>query len=130
MTDSTPTPATPEPVTPPVTTPAAPAAPAYAAAPAVAGPKQTMSIVGFALGIASVLFAWTFIIGVGGGIAALIVSGRAKKAEPGAPSWMRTVALITGIVGIILGVILGLITVAGFIASFLIPAAVIGNYGN
>lgn len=126
MTDAAPPPPPSEPATPPV----APAAPAYAAAPVVAGPKQTMSIVGFVLGIASVIFAWTFIIGVGGGIAALIVSGRAKKAEPGAPAWMRTVALITGIIGIILGVVLGLITVIGVIASILVPAAVLNNYGN
>jgi small-conductance mechanosensitive channel len=119
MTDATPTPSTPEqPVAAPV------------AAPAAAAPKQTLSLVGFIIGIASVVFAWTFILGVGGGIAAVILSRRGKKSEPGAPTWMTTVGLITGIAGIVLGVILGLITVVGFIASFLIPAAVIGSYGN
>ncbi|MEP6844334.1 MAG: hypothetical protein ABJA11_12480, partial [Pseudolysinimonas sp.] len=62
MTDATPTPPTPEPVV-------TPAAPAYAAAPVAAGPKQTLSLVGFILGIGSVVFAWTFFIGVGAGIA-------------------------------------------------------------
>ena len=122
MTDATPTPPTPEPAATP------PAAPAYAAAPVAAGPKQTLSIVGFILGIGSVIFSWTGIIGIGAGIAAIIVSNKAKKQETGAPTWMHTVGVITGIVGIVLGLILGIITVVGFIASFLIPAAVIGNY--
>ena len=87
MTDATPTPA-----------PAAPAA----------GPKQTVSLVGFILGIGSVVFAWTFFIGVGAGIAAIIVSRKGRKEEPGAPKWMSQVGIITGIVGIILGVIFGL----------------------
>ncbi|HEY4225123.1 MAG TPA: DUF4190 domain-containing protein [Pseudolysinimonas sp.] len=123
MTDSTPTPPTPEPA-------ATPAAPAYAAAPVAAGPTQTLSIVGFILGIASVVFSWTGIIGIGAGIAAIIVSNRAKKQEPGAPSWMHTVGLITGIVGIVLGLILGIITIVGFIASFLVPAAVLNGVNS
>ena len=130
MTDSTPTPATPEPVTPPVTTPVAPAAPAYAAAPAVAGPKQTLSLIGFIIGIASVLLSGTGILGLGGGIAAIILSRKGKKTEPGAPSWMPTVGIITGIVGIVLGIIFGIIYIAGIVLSLLVPAAVIGNYGN
>ncbi len=120
MTDSTPTP---EPA-------ATPVAPAYAAAPAAAGPAQTLSIVGFILGIASVVFSWTGIIGIGAGIAAIIVSNKAKKQEPASPAWMKTVGLITGIVGIVLGLILGIITIVGFIASILIPAAVVGGVGN
>ena len=111
MTDATPTP-------PPAATPAA------------AGPKQTLSLVGFILGIGSVVFSWTGIIGIGAGIAAIIVSRKGAKEEPGAPKWMSQVGLITGIVGIILGLILGIITIVGFIASFLVPAAVLGGVGN
>lgn len=122
MTDETPTPPPAEPV--------APAAPAYAAAPAAAGPTQTMSIVAFILGIGAFVFAWTAILGIGAGIAALIVRRRAKKAEPAAPSWMGLIALIGGIVGIVIGVIVGLVYVLGFIASILLPAAVLNGYGN
>jgi hypothetical protein len=119
MTDANPTPPTPDPA-------ATPAAPAYAAAPAAAGPKQTLSIVGFILGIGSVVFAWTFFIGVGAGIAAIIVSRKARKEEPGAPTWMPTVGIITGIVGIILGVIFGIIT----LVSVLLPLIFLSSYGS
>lgn len=122
MTDSTPTPPTPEPA-------ATPAAPAYAATTAAAGPKQTLSIVGFILGIASVIFSWTGIIGIGAGIAAIIVSNKAKKQEPGAPSWMHTVGLIAGIVGLILGVILGIIQLITIIAYFA-SLATLGNISS
>jgi len=119
MTDANPTPSTPDPA-------AAPAAPAYAAAPAVAGPKQTLSIVGFILGIGSVVFAWTFFVGIGAGIAAIIVSRKARKDEPAAPKWMPQVGIITGIVGIILGVLFGII----WLASFIIPLLILGSYGS
>jgi hypothetical protein len=119
MTDATPTPPTPDPA-------ATPAAPAYAAAPVAAGPKQTLSIVGFILGIGSVVFAWTFFIGVGAGIAAIIVSRKGRKEEPGAPKWMTQVGIITGIVGIILGIIFGIIT----LVSVLLPLIFLGSYGG
>jgi Na+-driven multidrug efflux pump len=119
MTDATPTPPTPEPA-------ATPAAPAYAAAPAVAGPKQTLSLVGFILGIGSVVFAWTFFIGVGAGIAAIIVSRKGRKEEPGAPKWMTQVGIITGIVGIILGIVFGIIS----LVSILLPLIFLGSYGS
>lgn len=124
MTDVTPPPPPAEqPATPPVAEPVAPpAAPAYAT-PAVAGPTQTMSIVGFVLGLVSVVFSWTGIIGIGAGIAAIIVSRRAKKSEPAAPSWMHTIGLIAGIVGIVLGVIIGIIQIALFVFSLAVGSA-------
>jgi hypothetical protein len=87
------------PPTPPAATPP-PAGP-----PAAAGPKQTTSIIGFVLGLVSVVFGWVALIGVGAGIAGLIVTRKAKKDEPGAPSWMHTIGLIASIVGIVIGVI-------------------------
>jgi Na+-driven multidrug efflux pump len=108
MTDATPTPATPP------------------ATPAAAGPKQTLSLVGFILGIGSVVFAWTFFIGVGAGIAAIIVSRKGRKDEPGAPKWMSQVGIITGIVGIILGIIFGIIS----LVSILLPLIFLGRYGS
>ncbi len=117
MTDATPTP------------PAAPAAPTYAATPTVVGPKQTMSIVGFVLGLVSFVFSWTGIIGIGAGIAAIIVSNKAKKSEPAAPSWMKTIGLIGGIVGLVLGVILGIIQLVSLVLYFG-ALATVGSYGN
>jgi hypothetical protein len=107
MTDTPPTPATPG--TPPAATP-------YSTAPA--GPKQTQSIVGFILGIASIVFSWTGIIGLGAGIAAIIISNKAKKTEPGAPSWMHTLGLVLGIVGVAFSVIGGIISLVSLIAYF------------
>lgn len=116
MTDANPTPPTPEPVTPP-------AAPAYAAAPV--GPKQTTSLIGFILGLVAFVFSWTGIIGIAAGIAAIIVSRRGKATEPGAPSWMPTIALVGGIIGIVIGAIVGIIYIFSFVAL-----ATLGSYGN
>lgn len=95
------------------------------ATPVAAGPKQTQSVVSFVLGIAAVVFSWTGIIGIGAGIAAIILSSRAKKSEPAAPSWMKTLGLVLGIVGIVLGLILGIISLLSFIAL-----ATLGSYGS
>ena len=107
------------PPTPPAATPP-PAGP-----PAAAGPKQTLSIIGFVLGLVSVVFGWVALIGVGAGIAGLIVSRKAKKDEPGAPSWMHTIGLIASIVGLVIGVISFFV----FLASFLIPLIAVGTSG-
>lgn len=110
MTDATPTPSTP--------------------APAAAGPKQTLSIVGFILGIASVVFCATGIVAIGAGIAAIIVSQKGKKTEPGAPSWMHTVGVITGIAGIVLGVVVGLLVIGLPILFSLISLGTLGTIGS
>jgi uncharacterized YccA/Bax inhibitor family protein len=108
------------PPTPPAATPP-PAGP-----PAAAGPKQTLSIIGFVLGLVSVVFGFPVaLIGVGGGIAGLIVSRKAKKDEPGAPAWMHTIGLIASIVGIVLGVISFLV----FLLFTLVPLIGLGTSG-
>ena len=99
------------PPTPPAATPP-PAGP-----PAAAGPKQTLSIIGFVLGLVAVVFGfWVALIGVGAGIAGLIVSRKAKKDEPGAPSWMHTIGLIASIVGLVLGVVSFIIYIVAFVS--------------
>ena len=103
MTDATPTPAP--------------------ATPAAAGPKQTLSLTGFILGIASVVFCATGLIAIAAGIAAIIVSNKGKKQEPGAPSWMHTVGLITGIAGIVLGVFVGIAILFSILAPLLIASS-------
>lgn len=107
------------PPTPPAATPP-PAGP-----PAAAGPKQTTSIIGFVLGLVSVVFGWVALIGVGAGIAGLIVSRKAKKDEPGAPSWMHTIGLIASIVGIVIGVI----SFIFFLIATIIPLIAVGTSG-
>jgi hypothetical protein len=113
MTDATPTP---DPA-------ATPAAPAYAAAPAAAGPKQTLSLVGFILGIASIVFSAAPLLPLGAGIAAIILGVKARKSEPGAPKWMATTAIITGIVGIILSIIIGFLI-------YILPIILVATYGS
>lgn len=122
MTDVTPPPPAEGPATPP---PVAPAAPAYAP-PVTAGPKQTTSLIGFILGLVAFVFSWAGIIGIGAGIAAIIVSRRGKKSEPGAPSWMPLIGTIGGIIGIVLGVIFGLV----FVLATLLPVLIGANYTN
>ncbi|MEO6532524.1 MAG: hypothetical protein ABIO06_03005 [Pseudolysinimonas sp.] len=98
-------------------------------APAAAGPKQTQSLVGFILGIASVVFCATGLIAIAAGIAAIIISNKAKKSEPGAPSWMHLVGVITGVAGIVLGLIVGISIAFSIIAPLLIASTYgVGNY--
>ena len=100
--------------------------PPPAAAPAAAGPKQTTSLVGFILGIASVVFCATGLIAIAAGIAAIILSNKGKKTEPGAPSWMHLVGLITGIAGIVLGLLVGI----SILASVILPLLLVATYGT
>jgi hypothetical protein len=53
------------------------------------------------------------------------VSNKAKKSEPGAPTWMHTAGLITGVVGIILSIILGIVV----LLSFFLPFFIASQYG-
>ncbi len=84
--------------------------PAPAPAPGVAGPAQTLSLVAFIIGLVS-LFLAIFVFGFGllPGIAAIIIAVIARKREPAAPSWMRIVAIISGILAIVIGFIVFLV---------------------
>ena len=125
MTDTPPVPPTPETPAPPPAASAPPAAPAAPGAPVVAGPKQTLSIIGFILGIGSIVFAlWGALIGLAAGIAGIIVARKAKKDEPGAPAWMHTLGVVLSIVGIALSVV-GFII---FIAVTIIPLIAAATY--
>ncbi len=104
----------------PTPPPAAPATP-----PAPAGPKQTLSLVSFIVGIGSIVFCGLGIIGLAAGIVAIILSNKAKKSEPDAPDWMKTLGLVFGIIGAILSVIVGLIV----LVSAILPFILIGTSG-
>jgi hypothetical protein len=109
-----------------MTDPVAPIPPAAPVAPVAVGPKQTVSLVGFILGIVAFVFGWTPIFGLLVGIAAIIVSVIARKREPAAPSWMRIVGLIGGIVGAVVSIIVTIVWVVGLIYE----ASVIGSVGT
>lgn len=108
-------------MTDPATPPAAPTP-----APAAAGPKQTLSLVGFILGIVAVIFLWAPIFGLLVGVAAIIVSSMGRKREPAAPKWMWMVGLIAGIVGAALSLIFTLFWIFAIIAE----ASVLGTVGS
>lgn len=94
MTDTPPVPPTSgQPATPP------PAASPYTAG--APGPKQTLSLTGFILGLAGFVFSWIPVLGFLVAVAAIIVSLMAKGKEPAAPKWMWIVGLIGGIVGVV-----------------------------
>ncbi len=111
MSDATPPPPAPEPPATP------PAAPAYA--PAAAGPKQTVSLVSFIVGLAALVFSWVPILGLLAGIAAIIIGVIARKREPAAPKWMWIVGVIAGAVA----ALIGLITLIGWIISLVYLAS-------
>jgi hypothetical protein len=101
-----------------MTDPVAPVPPAAPApAPAAAGPKQTLSLVGFIIGCVAFLFGWTVIFGLLAGIAAIIVSNMGRKREPGAPKWMWMVGLIAGIVGAVVSIIVTILWVVVIVAD-------------
>ncbi|HEX4058757.1 MAG TPA: hypothetical protein VHX87_10640 [Galbitalea sp.] len=108
-------------MTDPATPPAAPAP-----APAAAGPKQTLSLVGFILGIVAVIFLWAPIFGLLVGIAAIIVSQMGHKREPAAPRWMSLIGLIAGIVGAAFSLLFTLFWIFALIAE----ASVLGTVGS
>lgn len=91
---------------PPPPPPAAPPASPYVAP--AAGPKQTLSLVSFILGIAAFVFAWIPFVGIIGflaGLAAVILGFMAKSKEPAAPKWMWIVGLVGGFVAIAISII-------------------------
>jgi hypothetical protein len=110
-----------------MTDPVAPVPPAAPApAPVVAGPKQTVSIVGFVLGLVAFVFGWTVIFGLLAGIAAVIVSLLARRREPAAPKWMWIVGLIGGIVGALVSIIVTIFWVVVLVSD----ATVLGSVGS
>ncbi|GAA2078990.1 hypothetical protein GCM10009840_12650 [Pseudolysinimonas kribbensis] len=109
MSDATPPPPTPE----QPATPAAPAAPAYAPGTPV---KQGLSLTGFILGIAAVVFSWVFIFGLLVAIAGLIISLIARGREPQAPNWMKLIGLILSIVGLVIAALVLIFTIIGLVA--------------
>jgi hypothetical protein len=108
-------------MTDPVVPPAAPAP-----APVAAGPKQTLSIVGFVIGLVAFISGWAPIWGLLVGVAAIIVSVLAHKREPAAPKWMWIIGLVGGILGAVTSVIFTLIWIFGLIYE----ASVLGSVGS
>jgi hypothetical protein len=130
MSDATPTPPPAEQPATPTTPPAAPAAPAYTAAPAYAPGtpvKQALSLTGFILGIASVVFGWIPVLGILVGVAGLIISIIARGREPQAPNWMKTLGLVFSIIGIVLAL---LWTFLELILPFIILAGTAATYSS
>ena len=95
-------------LTPPPPPPPPPAQPASPYVAPTAGPKQTLSLVSFILGIAGFVFAWIPVVGIIGflaGLAAIILGFMAKSKEPGAPKWMWIVGLVGGFLAIAISIV-------------------------
>lgn len=116
------TPVSPEPQ------PQAPIASAYA--PAVAGPKQALSLTSFILGLAGVVFSWIPVLGFLVPLGAVILGFIGKKKEEAAPKWMSLTGIITGFVGIGLSLIVGLIWIVGIILNVILINNVNSIYEN
>jgi hypothetical protein len=99
-------------VPPPAPSPSPYAAPAPGqqspyAAPGGPGPKQTLSLTSFIVGLAGLLIlSWIPILGLLVGIAAVVLGFMAKGREPGAPSWMWIVGVISGFVTILVNLLI------------------------
>ena len=96
------------------------------AAPMAPGPKQTLSLASFIVGLAAFVLSWFIGLGLIPGIVAVVLGFKAKKSEPGAPPWMSMVGIIAGFVGIGLSIIVGLIS----IVTILIPLLYLGSLGG
>ncbi len=73
---------------------------------ATQGPKQTLSLTSFIVGLASLVFCWVPVLGIVGAIAAVIIGFIAKGRETQAPRWMWLVGIITGFVAILLSLLI------------------------
>jgi hypothetical protein len=95
----------------------APAGTQYGSAPAgapygtqygtgVPGPRQTLSLTAFIVGLASLVFCWVPVLGFLGAVAAVIIGFIAKGREPQAPKWMWLVGIISGFAAILLSLLI------------------------
>jgi len=107
-------------MTDPVVPPAAPAP-----APVAAGPKQTLSLTSFILGLAGLVFSWIPVLGFLASLAAIILGFIGRKREPAAPKWMSLVGIIAGFVAIVLSILLTILIV---ILPLILAASVCGTY--
>lgn len=105
-----------------------PAQPAYTPASAE-GPKQSLSLASFIVGLASFVLSWIFGLGLIPGIVAVVLGFKAKKQETGAPQWMWLVGIISGFVGIGLSVIIGLVTIVSVVLPLIIFGSAVSTYG-
>jgi hypothetical protein len=78
--------------------------PGYGAA--TPGPKQTLSLTSFIVGLASLVFCWVPVLGFLGAVAAVIIGFIAKGREPQAPKWMWLVGIISGFAAILLSLLI------------------------
>jgi len=109
-------------ITPPPTPPAAPPPPATPSAVPAASPKQGLSLTGFIVGIASLVFSWVPFFGLILAIAGIVISLIARTKEPAAPKWMWIVGLITAIVGGVTALFVTIFTIIGIVALASLPA--------
>lgn len=72
----------------------------------IQGPKQTLSLTSFILGLASLVFCWVPVLGFLGAVAAVVIGFIAKGREPGAPRWMWLVGIISGFAAILLSLLI------------------------
>lgn len=70
------------------------------------GPKQTLSLSSFIVGLASLVFCWVPLLGLIGAIVAIVLGFMAKNREPQAPKWMWLVGIISGFAAILLGLLI------------------------
>ena len=90
-------------------------------------PKRTLGTASFVLGVVSIVLSWGGLLGIASGVVGLILAKKARRAEPGAPAWLRGWGFWLSVAGLALTVIISTSQITSVIAYLVALANITGG---